>query len=243
MNLKSLFNRPTAAPYPPAPEFILAASKACHTLSRLAETNNQDISRGTPGYRDNLIHDLAVKSANRNLKAVTLNLLNSNGDVVCHQTITFSNSASPTIHAGTGGQELPLLLPGVVVKHELTVNNINSDEDHYRHQMKWNWGPATKRAIVQGMEWSTKGHAQITGGRQAGQIHVSADARVCLVVTRPIGARHFGFAACPELDLPRVFLHRDHLPKDRHVRFGQKLTAHLVQCPLGYQARKIENLS
>lgn len=243
MNLKSLFGRQPAAPYPPAAEFMLAASKTCHTLSLLAETNNQDIFRGTPGYRDNLIHDLAVKSANRNLKAVTLNLLNDIGEVVCHQTISFTNSASPTMHAGTGGQELPLLLPGVVVKHELTVTNVNSNEDHYRHQLKWNWGPATKRSIVQGMEWSTNGHAHITGGRQAGQIHVSADARVCLIVTRPIGARHFGFATCPELNLDRVFLHRDHFPKDCLARFGQKLTAHLVQCPLGYQARKIEILS
>lgn len=243
MNLRSLFKMtPQAAPYPPADEYILAASKAYHTLSLLATAYKQDLTRGTLKYRENLVHDLAVKLANKNLESVTLSLLDGAGRVACHQTISFKGGPHQVMDAGTGGQELPVLPPGTVVSHELTVSNVQTGESHYQHHLKWNWTPASERNVLRGADWSTEAHAAITGGRQSGKVHVTGEARQRLIVTRPIGERQYGFACCPALGMEGILLHRRHLTSQATLRFGQEVTAFLVQCPKGIQARLIEVL-
>jgi hypothetical protein len=228
----------------PSTECNLAISKALHTLDLLGKAYRQDIYRGDSDFALKLRHDLAVKLAFNNISYIALALLNKAGTVLCQQSVHFTNRQiiAPT---GAGrGQEIPLIPPGEVTSHELTVKNPNRDESVYSHHLYFNWTPITERLKAEGTEWKASGHGRITGGRQAAVLHLYNQARQRLVLTRPIGARGYGFASAPDLSLEGIFLPKAEFLDggNTHLKYGTNLAAFLVQSPAGIQARQIETL-
>lgn len=217
----------------------LAASKAVHTLAQVDRAYSLGLLEN-PGFREKLIHDLALKLAHQNLKALVLELIDANGRIILASRVDFT-SRIPRFHecGGPNGTEVPLIDKGQVASSRLIAPRRYPDESAYSHLFKLNWCEAENLRRAAGSRWKTT-HARKTGGRQTGTMHVTKKARHILVITRPFGSRGYAFAACPDMRLSGVFLHETHSdPKCRQLRAGARVSALLVQSLDGIQARDV----
>lgn len=225
--------------YRPSENAMLAASKAMGTLGLIDSSFGLGIW-SDPVRRKGWYWDLAVKLDHHNLKNVSLELLDVAKKIICNVTIEFNNQGLATMRGAPRGTEIPIINPKAIVSHRVVVVNVVADESGYAHLQKLKWSQAEALDQLPGSDVKTT-HGRKTGGRQAGVIHVAGQLRQTLVITRSIGPRGYGFAACESLGLTGIYLQGIHM--DRAAAFlatGRKVSAVLVQTLEGIQARDVK---
>lgn len=217
---------------------MLEASKALAALALADRTYALRVwsdAAHVAGYK----HDLALMFAHEDLEHVRLELLAADNTVLAELRIIFAGSAlgyQRDIDSGNGF-EIPVLDRHRVVGHRIVVQRRGKDAG-YRQWLQIAWGPAETLALRPGTAYTSQHQRRITGGRQNGTFHVASEDRHRLRVTQT-GKKGFAFATDLNLGLERVFLHRAYAPSGLSFRYGQLLTAVVVQTPAGFQARAI----
>lgn len=247
--LKSLFYRNPTPPLAPAPspapkaDFAmpkpvqLEVGKAIHTLGLVDRAYNLRIWTSAE-EKAKWLNDLGVFLAFNNLNSVSLELLGNDKSVVAEVKVNFGQHANGKAGGSPSGTEVPMLDRKLVAGHRVLVQHKNGNAPQYQHLLKFNWSSAETLRRRNGDVFAIS-QARKTGGRQSGSIFASKDSRHTLVVTRPIGNKGFGFADCPALGLTGVLLHVRHMRIAKDLRLGQRITAQLIQLPVGIQAREV----
>jgi len=184
-------------------------------------------------------HDLGLMRAFGDLDHVRLELLAADKSVLCEFRINFNgkpNGQGIVDHAD--GVELPLLHRHQIADSRVIVQH-RERNGQYRHLLHLKWATAETLRRRPGAAYDSEHASKITGGRQTGRFHVGNEARHNLVITHA-GRRNYAFARDLDLRVNGVFLHRTHAPAGVQFQPGMRITAVVVQTPLGFQARNIQ---
>lgn len=232
------FRPPTPPRFTISGEARQEAQKAIHALALVDRAYGLGIWP-SPEEKAKWLNDIGVFLAFDNLNSISLELLGADNTVVGGVTINFGQHADGKAGVMTIGTEVPVIdKKKLVAGHRVLVYHKNGNAAQYQHLLKFNWSPAESLRRREGDEFANS-QARKTGGRQTGTIFASKESRHTLVVTRPIGTRGYGFADCPDLGLTGVLIHVRHLRGLRQVKLGQRLSAQLIQVPVGIQAREV----
>jgi len=241
LNLLLTGNKP---PTPtPKPNFVmpesvkLEARKAIHTIAITDRAYNLNIWP-TAEEKEKWLNDIGIFLAFDNLNSISLELLGLDNTIVAEIKINFGQHVNGKVGGAPAGTEVPVLDRKLVSTHRVVIQWKQANLERYRHLLKLNWQTAETLHRRHGDEFANS-QARKTAGRQTGSIFASKDSRHELIVTRPIGSRGYGFADCPDLKLTGVLLHERHMRGVRELKLGQRVTAQIIQLPVGLQAREV----
>lgn len=215
-------------------DISLQVSKALRQLYRVDAAYGLKLWNSA-SQQDQWQHDLSVMLAHNDLKAVTLQVLATDGTVPFSFRLNFTGQVQVGGPDSAQGVELPMLPLALIAGGEALVSRCGKDA-LYRPLLKGNWTAAERRSLRTGASITSEHAGKITGGRLSGELHVSDEARRQIVVTQ-IGERGFAFGRAGEIQ--GIFLHLKYAPQGHAFRFGERLSAVVIQTPRGLQARDI----
>ena len=189
-------------------------------------------------HRQSWTHDLVLMLAYGDLRAVTFEFMNAQNDVEARFEYMMTADKRVRIFIDSAeGVELPFLEKKHTVKNRVTVSR-NGRESLYRDQLVNSWSAAEKLHSRTSSSFKSEHTQKITGGRQAGRVDVSSDARYNLQVYNA-GDKGYCFARATDLGIDGVFVHSKFCNGIGPLRPGDRITAVLIQTPRGVQARDV----
>lgn len=186
-------------------------------------------------YKADLIHDLGVKLAHRDLDYVRVEVLAPDRTVVYrHEERFLANGHGGRRFDSSRGLELPVLDRALAADYRLIISG-GQREDEYRHLLRLPWTPAERLQDRAGSSFAGEHTAAITGGRTAAEVFVSDESRHQGTLIR-MGAA-YGFIRDDQVG--NVFVHTNFCAPGTALVLGRRYDYIAIQTPRGVQARDV----
>ena len=218
------------------PPIRLAVSKA---LRQMAFIERSYSLKALPSDVDALAHDIGLMALHGDLKEISLELLDSQHKVLFDFRVHFNGDQPGHVPLDSArGIEVPVMDIRRIAGARFVVQR-RMRSLPYARLLRLAWSDAQTLDRVPSDTIDSEHAAKITVGRQQAAFHVSQQFRWTLVVTRS-GTHGFAFGRDVSGRVPaEVFLHRRYATAGCNFEPGKRLTALVIQTPLGLQARAI----